>query len=313
MDTAYHGPVTIGLDAVRSALLEACPGLVVADVRPLEAGYTSRQWVAETDEGPLLAKTPVRNPDPEHMRRLIAATRHAADGGVPVVRFRALLPFSSFVGGPLLVQEFRAGTPADGAWDAMPAEARLAFAAELGTVVGRIHACTGPRFGDVLGRSSYPDVRTFLRARVDEQLAKAPGVLPPDLLERTGAALHRAISAVPVDAAPSLVHGDLWRPNLLLRDGRIECVLDFEHGRWADRFLDFGKLDEHIFAAYPEGRPAFLAAYHAVLPLPDDWPARVRLGHAVHNLSTAVYFARWNPEFVPEYVAGLASFSVAEH
>ncbi|WP_433220156.1 phosphotransferase family protein [Dactylosporangium sp. CS-047395] len=299
----------IGLEDVRSALLEACPGLVVADIRPLEAGYTSRQWVADTDEGPLLAKTPVRNPDPSHMRRLIAATRRAADGGVPVVRFRALVPHSAFVGGPLLVQEFQDGTPADAAWESMSPAARLGFAAELGTVVGRIHACTGPWFGDILaGGEAFTTVHDFLRARVDAQLAKAPGVLAADLLDRAGPALHAAISSVPSDAVPSLVHGDLWRPNFLLRDGRIGCVLDFEHGRWGDRFLDFGKLDEHIFAAYPEGRDPFLRAYDAVLPLPGDWEARVRLGTAIHNLATAVYFARWNPEYVPEYVDGLTAW-----
>ncbi|MER7277094.1 aminoglycoside phosphotransferase family protein [Dactylosporangium sp. NPDC000244] len=300
--------MTIGLDAVRAALLEACPGLGVGDIRPLDAGYTSRQWVADTDEGPLLAKTPIRNPDPAHLRRLIAATRRAADGGVPVVRFRALLPHSADVGGPLLVQEYQDGTPADGAWSTMDAAARLAFATDLGTVVGQIHACTGPWFGDVLGRSQRPDARTFLHTRVGEQLSRAPGVLSPELIDRAGAALHRAIDDVPPDAPPSLVHGDLWRPNLLLRAGRITCVLDFEHGRWADRFLDFGKLDEHIFATWPEGREAFLTAYDAVLPLPDDWQTRVRLGNAIHALSTAVYFARWNPEFVPEYVASLSAW-----
>ncbi|MFD9815045.1 phosphotransferase [Streptomyces sp. NPDC059080] len=44
---------------------------------------------------------------------------------------------------------------------------------------------------------------------------------------------------------PALTHGDLWLPNVLVRDGRISCVLDFEHATYADRFGDFGKLDEH--------------------------------------------------------------------
>ncbi|WP_432993681.1 phosphotransferase family protein [Dactylosporangium sp. CA-233914] len=302
--------MTFGLDAVRDALVEACPGLRVAAVRPLEAGYTSRQWVADTDEGPLLAKAPIRNRDPEHLRRIVAATRRAADGGVPVVRFRALLPHSAGLGGPLLVQEFQAGTPADAVWDGLDDAARLAFAADLGAVVARIHACAGPWFGDVLGRERHPDARAFLHARVDAQLAKAPDDLTTAGSRRLGAALHRAVDAVPDDAPPSLVHGDLWRPNFLLRDGRIACVLDFEHGRFADRFADFGKLDEHIFAAWPAGRERFLAAYDAALPLPGDWPARVRLGNAIHALSTAVYFGRWNPQFVAQYAAELQEWLV---
>ncbi|MEV0809185.1 hypothetical protein [Micromonospora sp. NPDC050200] len=78
---------TVGTHVVRSALVEACPGMRVADIRRLDAGYTSRQWVADTDEGPLLVKTPIRDTDPEHLRRLVATTRRAAESGVPVVRF----------------------------------------------------------------------------------------------------------------------------------------------------------------------------------------------------------------------------------
>jgi hypothetical protein len=32
-------------------------------------GYTSRQWLARTDEGDQLVKFPARDPDPERTRR----------------------------------------------------------------------------------------------------------------------------------------------------------------------------------------------------------------------------------------------------
>ncbi|MFB9451508.1 aminoglycoside phosphotransferase family protein [Dactylosporangium vinaceum] len=301
--------MTIGLDAVRAALLEACPGLRVDDIRPLEGGYTSRQWVADTDEGQLLAKHPVRSPDPEHMRRLIAATRHAADGAVPVVRFRAFQPHAVALGGPLLVQEFQAGTPADQAWDGLDDRERRAFAAELGTIVARIHTCYGPWFGDVLGRERYDDVRAFLHARVDNQVGKAGPTLPAGLIERAGRALHAAVDiVVPEDEHPALLHGDLWLPNILVRNGHIRCILDFEHGRWGDRFMDFAKLYEHIFDGYPDGLVPFLEAYDLQAGLPADWEDRVRFGNALHSLSTAVYFARWNPEYVPQYLGELETW-----
>jgi hypothetical protein len=103
-------------DFVCSALVEACPGTRIAGIRQLDAGYTSRHRVADTDEGPLLVKTPVRDTDPEHLRRLIATTRRAGEGGVPVVRFRAFVPRSTALQRPMLVQEFQEGTPADEAW-----------------------------------------------------------------------------------------------------------------------------------------------------------------------------------------------------
>ncbi|MFI5914217.1 phosphotransferase family protein [Dactylosporangium sp. NPDC051541] len=301
--------MTIGLDAVRTALLDACPGVQVGDIRPLEAGYTSRQWVADTDEGQLLAKRPVRNPDPEHMRRLIAATRRAADAAVPVVRFRAFQPHSAVLGGPLLVQEFQAGTPADALWDGLDDAARRAFSAELGSIVARIHTSYGPWFGDVLGRETWDDVRSYLHARVDNQVAKARTLLPAGAVDRAAQALHNVIDlVVPVDEYPTLLHGDLWLPNILLRDGHIRCVLDFEHARWGDRFMDFAKLYEHIFDGYPDGVVPFLEAYDMQAGLPHDWEARVRFGKALHSLTTAVYFAKWNPEYVPQYLGELETW-----
>ncbi|MEV6932011.1 aminoglycoside phosphotransferase family protein [Dactylosporangium sp. NPDC051485] len=335
------------IDAIEEALREACPGLRIDAIRRLDAGYTSRQWVADTDEGPLLAKTPVRDKDPEHLRGLIATTRRAAEGGVPVVRYRAFAPYSAPLDGPLIVQEYQHGVPADAAWESMSPPERLAFAAELGELVGRVHSCTGEWFGDVLGRTRHADAATSLHALIDSRLAKAPHDLigagnerraqaphdqtgtgnerptqaphdpagtgsepragaPHDLAgagnERLAAALHRAVDRLAHDDPPVLTHGDLWRPNLIMRDGRIACLLDFEHGRYADRFLDFGKLDEHIFTAFPEGREPFLTAYAARCPLPDDWPERVRLAHLLHALSMAVYFLRWSPHLAPEYV-----------
>ncbi|MEU4679865.1 aminoglycoside phosphotransferase family protein [Micromonospora sp. NPDC023737] len=296
---------TIGYDDVRAALVEACPGVGIAHIRRLDAGHTSRQWVADTDEGPLLVKTPVRNSDPEHLRRLIATTRRAAEGGLPVVRFRAYVPRSSDLAAPLLVQEYQDGTPADEAWQTMNPVERLTFAKELGELVGRLHSCSGPWFGDVLGAEKHADVRSFLHALVDSRLAEAPEDITSAGRDGLSAAMHHAIDTVPSDGVPALTHGDLWRQNILLRGGRIACLLDFEHGLYADRFLDFGKLDEHMLDAFPQGRTAFLDAYDQVCPLPDDWAARVRLGHAVHALSMSVYFLRWTPGYAPQYVSEL--------
>jgi len=293
-------------EIIAAALAEACPGLRIDDLRPLDAGHTSRQWVADTDEGRLLVKTPVRDADPEHLRRLIATTRRAAEGGVPVVRFRAFVPHSTALGAPLLVQEFQDGEPADAAWAGMGPVERIAFAADLGRLVARVHRCTGPWFGDALGRVRHPGARAYLHALVDTRIGEAPEDLTVAGRDGLAAALHRAVeAAVADDEPPALTHGDLWRQNLILRDGRIACLLDFEHGRYADRFLDFGKLDEHVFAGFPDGREAFLSAYDEAFPLPPGWPARVSLGNAVHALSMAVYFRRWEPLFVPEYVAAL--------
>ena len=243
----------ITAEVVRTALGEACPGTRVSGIRQLDAGYTSRQWVADTDEGPLLVKTPIRETDAEHLRRLIATTRRAGEGGVPVVRFRAFVPRSTALDRPLLVQEFHEGTPGDEAWEAMDLAQRMRFAADLGRVVGRVHACSGPWFGDVLGTEKYPDVRTWLHALVDAQLAQAPEDLTSAGRGGVSVALHRAVDTVRSGDASSLTHGDLWRQNVVMRDGQIACLLDFEHGRYSHRFLDSASSTSTSSTSSPKG------------------------------------------------------------
>jgi Phosphotransferase enzyme family len=119
-----------------------------------------------------------------------------------VVRLRAFVPRSTTLQRPVLVQEFQEGTPADAAWEAMDLAERMRFAEDLGQVVGRVHACSGPWFGDVLGTQRYPDLPSYLHDLVDSRLADAPEDFTSAGRGEVGAALHRAIDAVPADGHP---------------------------------------------------------------------------------------------------------------
>ncbi|HEX6343551.1 aminoglycoside phosphotransferase family protein [Umezawaea sp.] len=280
---------------IRRVLERACPEVRVEVVRPLDAGYTSDQWVADTDQGRLLVKVPLRNRDPEHFRRLVATTRVAAEHGVPVVRYRRLVEHDPAVGGPVLVQEFQEGDAAGDVWESLDEERRKVLCRDLGDVVGRVHRIEGSTFGE----SGAATLREAVEAEVESLLGGTDAFGDGRAVRTaTAAAVARLDSTASV---PSLVHGDLWLPNILVRDGRITCVLDFEHAGYADRFRDFGKLDEHLFDAFPAGRGVFLDAYAAACPLPDDWDRRVDLAHVLHALSMHVYFLRWTPRWAPQY------------
>ncbi|MFG2227360.1 phosphotransferase family protein [Streptomyces sp. NPDC048644] len=287
--------------AIRNVLERECPGVRVTSVRSLDKGYTSKQWVAATDEGRLLVKVPQRERDPEHLRRLVSSAQVAAEHGVPVVRYRRLVPHEAALGGPVLIQEYQEGDAAGEVWESLDEDQRMVLIRDLGEVTGRLHAIVGPRFGDVLGGGKAATLEESVEAEVEALLPQAdPGLIgPADALR---SALAAAVARL-ADAAnvPALTHGDLWLPNLLVRDGRISCVLDFEHATYADRFRDFGKLDEHLFDAFPAGRDVFLASYAAACPLPDDWELRVGIGHVLHALNMHVYFLRWTPQWAPQY------------
>ncbi len=286
---------------IRSVLEREFPGCRVTSVHSLDKGYTSKQWVAATDEGRLLVKVPQRDRDPEHLRRLVAGAGAAAEHGVPVVRYRRLVPHEPALGGPVLIQEYQEGDAAGDVWESLDDARRMGLVQDLGDVIGRLHTIVGPHFGDVLGGGKAASLRESVEAEVAALLPRAE----PALIGPVGA-LRSAIDAAVArldDSAnvPTLTHGDLWLPNILVREGRITCVLDFEHATYAERFRDFGKLDEHIFDAFPAGRDVFLTSYAAACPLPDDWEQRVELGHLLHALNMHVYFLRWSPQWAPQY------------
>ncbi|GAA1939097.1 phosphotransferase family protein [Kitasatospora viridis] len=285
---------------IRHILNRECPQARVESVRPLDRGHTSEQWVAATDEGRLLVKVPRRNRDPEHLKRLVASTRVAGEHGIPVVRYRRLVPYEAALDGPVVIQEYQEGDAADEVWESLDEGRRLVLLQDLGDVVGRLHAIEGPWFGDVLGGGRASSLRESVEAEAAALLSRAD----PELIGDPGrfrSAIAAAVARLEDGPnVPALTHGDLWLPNVLVRDGRISCVLDFEHAGYADRFRDFGKLDEHVFGPLA-GRDVFLRSYAAACPLPDDWERRVELGQVLHALSMHVYFLRWSPQWAPEY------------
>jgi aminoglycoside phosphotransferase (APT) family kinase protein len=286
---------------IQRVVEHACPGIGIKSLSRLDAGYSSKHWVADTDEGRLLVKVPQRNKDPEHLRRLMASTRVAAEHGIPVVRYRRLVAHDPTVNGPVLIQEFHQGETVGDLWDSLDDGGRKALCHQLGDIVGRVHGIIGPEFGPVLGGGMAPTLREAVEVEVDTLLSRADAEM---LGERAALRVGIATALSRLDGSasvPALIHGDLWWPNFLVRDGRLTCTLDFEHAAYADRFRDFGKLDEHIFDKFPAGREVFLESYAAACPLPDDWQERLALGHVLHALTMHVYFLRWSPQWAPQY------------
>lgn len=297
---------------MRGVLERACPNVRINALSRFDAGYSSRHWVAETDEGRLLVKVPQRNRDPEHLRRLMATTRVAAEHGIPVVRYRRLVPHDDAAGGPVLIQEFQDGDTVADLWDGLDDDQRTAVCREFGDLIGRVHAITAPEFGPVLGGERTATLRETVEAELDTLLAQADAELLGGDRAALRSAVVEALNELDESASvPALVHADLWMPNILMLDGRISCVLDFEHATYADRFRDFGKLDEHVFSKFPEGRDVFLDAYRSAYPVPEDWERRIDLSAVLHALNMHVYFLRWSPEWAPQYARQAADWLAA--
>ncbi|WP_028920900.1 phosphotransferase [Pseudonocardia acaciae] len=88
----------------------------------------------------------------------------------------------------------------------------------------------------------YPSWWPAKIAEAEAGIAAVAGLITPDLsawLRAEVAALAAELAALP---APGVVHGDLWEENMLVRDGRLTGVLDWENAAVGDPAVDLAAL-----------------------------------------------------------------------
>ncbi len=78
-----------------------------------------------------------------------------------------------------------------------------------------------------------------------------------------------------VDSDTSLVHGDFNPTNILIRDGTVSGVLDWEYCHVGTPYMDIGNLLRHTAAKYHGRIKSGLQA--AGMYLPKDWRKRAQL------------------------------------
>ncbi len=126
-----------------------------------------------------------------------------------------------------------------------------------------------------------------LDAQTREALRAARGLVDTDAAL---AAWDRALAAPAWTGAPGWIHGDLLRPNVLVREGRVCAVIDFGGAGVGDPATD-------VIAAWAVLGPAGRSAYRAALDVDDGAWERAR-GIALHQAALIVpYYRRTNPAF----------------
>ncbi|MEE6179655.1 phosphotransferase family protein [Mycobacterium sp. 050134] len=294
-----HQVAKITARDVADTLADICPDLVVSSVSRGPSSYSNRLWRADTSDGAVLVRIPGRNTNVEHARATLIATELARRAGIPTVHYRTFAS-TTRLGLPVIVQELLPGENATTAVRAGRADIRE-IAARLGDWIGRLHGVRRDTFGDVAvdaGAQSWP---VAVAAQVSAALSTVfEDILPTD---RTTieTAFDQAIAELGPTCRASLTHGDLYLDNILVDCGKPVALLDFEAARFSDRFADFGKLSELLFEWWPDSKEPFLRSYFEHFSAAPSDPVRLRLGIGLYALNQLAYFAKWQPDLVPEY------------
>jgi aminoglycoside phosphotransferase (APT) family kinase protein len=190
------------------------------------------EWVLRTDNPGTLAVSLPR----AHEFALLKAA-HAA--GCTVAEPLALCEDPAVIGAPFFVMRRVPGTAAAHvlAKRAREAGGDPALVRQFGTALARIHGIAPPR-ADLafLGTPPADPARAFvawMRERLDEV------GIPRPILEW---GLECMARLAPPPIAPVLCHNDFRTGNLMVEDGRLAGVLDWEFAAWGDPHADLGWL-----------------------------------------------------------------------
>lgn len=133
--------------------------------------------------------------------------------------------------------------------------------ASIGAAIGGLHAHQGEHYGwpvdYVLGSVALDNRETadWPTFWAERRLIPTASVLDRPWRERIDRVAGRMAELIPARPAPTLLHGDLWTGNILVREGALRALIDpaCYHG---DREVDLAMLtlfdtpDENFWGAY---------------------------------------------------------------
>lgn len=272
-------------------------------VVPLSGGMMNSVFRLEFDRPPFRAVVKIHGVDRSSFAAEEWALAHlAAETSCPVPRVHLCDESGVVVPFAFLLLEHLDGECLHGL-DVGPGE-REQIDVELADVLGELHRHRGDDWGPVGAPDAVSEWSEIVVRRLTE-LRAAPGLdlrLSPEVLRSVDAAIALAGPALVDSGVPTLIHGDVWDGNMVVRR---------EEGRWRISGLLDPKLqyaDPEMELAYLEvfdhQRPALFEAYTRHHPLRPGYERR----RLFYWLETALeHVALFDDQFFREFTARIAA------
>jgi aminoglycoside phosphotransferase (APT) family kinase protein len=162
---------------------------------------------------------------------------------------------------------------------------------EVGRCLRQVHALTGAAFGYVgehhvmEPQPDWPGAFTIMWDRLLTDIERCGGYTADEARYlRRLLAQHYGTFDRPV--AASLLHMDVWAQNILVEEGRLTGLLDWDRALWGDPEIDFAVLD---YCGVSE--PAFWEGYGADRPRTPEAEVR-RVFYLLYELQKYIFIRR---------------------
>lgn len=259
------------LEAARQLL----PGFDLVSVAPLDGGEVHTNYELRTADGRHLVLKLYRGElswklDKEAYLLDLVGRRLSIPVPEIVHRTRAALVMTKLPGGPARFSD------ADS----------VSVSRQVGAILRELHTITFESFGYIETRVTNPASSNlaYMRRRIERKVRSGPPELR-DPLERHFAEHEQALAGCETAV---LCHNDAHDANVLVDDGRITGLVDWENAVAADPILDLAKAHAFSDGSSEETLEALIEGYG---PLRREWREAFDLYVIDHLLELWVWFA----------------------
>ncbi|PQE13547.1 kinase-like domain protein [Rutstroemia sp. NJR-2017a WRK4] len=141
-----------------------------------------------------------------------------------------------------ITMDFIEGDRLDKVWNSLPEATKLSLAAQINSMLVQLRSLRGRYIGAVNNDKAIDSRRYDLEGGPFETEAQFNEFLLSDVYPQVPKCfLHMAERALLTNHAIVFAHGDLAPRNMIVRDGKVVAVLDWENAGWYPEYWDFVK------------------------------------------------------------------------
>lgn len=314
-------------DNVRALLAYFDPRCELLRITRPRGGLTHNVLFASTTRGEYVVKVVDNAADRWKLQKEAALFDHMRSIGLPTPRIyridasRQVIPFI------YALAERCPGEPWSAASATMTESQMTGIYATLGDFLGRLHATTFGRFGDITGSADglrlaplrewegneddqdagpFSTWGAMHAATVSDRLRFLRGTRFEDLLSAVERYFDARSHLIDYSVTPRLLHMDLHGGNVLVHEGRVSAILDVEEAVAGHNEYDLMRTElAHFRGRPPEHANAFMCAYQRHVQIDDGYAERKDF----YDVSRTLVWMKCLVMYGDNYGGGLASQS----
>jgi Ser/Thr protein kinase RdoA (MazF antagonist) len=143
------------------------------------------------------------------------------------------------------------------------------LAIEMGEMLARLHSIPIKRYGDLSLPGGECNPKEELRSYFERSVKESNGVLPKDFLEKCRRYFDKHVAELKMLDGPCVTHRDYRPGNVMVSEGKIQGVIDWEIARGGFSQEDFAHMEHVVWSKDESSKAPFLEGYARLRKVPS--------------------------------------------